>query len=122
MATDIRSNIRQMLEAVRSERRAMRDRDDMLKKREEQLLEWMKEEQPAQGSLNTNDWPPLTAFLLTSLADGKARSTEELSELANNEGLIGPRKSPGRAVNIVMQGLYTRHLVKKISDGRWLKK
>lgn len=126
VANPIRDNIRVMLDSVRAELRTLREREQVLKERETKLIEWMREEEPPQTSFvavtGVNGMgSTLVTTLLATLVDG-GKTTDQLAELATMEGLIDPQKSAKRAVNAVMQGLYSRHLVKKAQDGRWLKK
>ena len=100
--TDIRSNIREMIDAVRAEQEKVRDRLMTLEQREATLRSWLTEEEPKQVELmiksngSTKSVSPLSAFLRETIADGKPHSTEDLAALAKARGLIDESKSPKR--------------------------
>lgn len=120
--------IRDMLIAVRAERKRLEDRIDVLEEREETLVEWLKEEavQQEDGPLGNGEaarpTTPLAKFLDLALANSK-QTTEELAELLKSDPVLSEaHRSPGRAVNLTLQGWKRLGRVGKDGSGRWYKK
>jgi hypothetical protein len=115
--------IRQMLDSVRTQQKQLKDRLEMLDRREDTLLEWLNEEEPVQQVLipddHKNGSTRLSAFIQSKLADGKSHRTEDLAKLAKEQGLIDRMKSSNRVINMTMQGLYQHKIVKRNTDGSW---
>ena len=125
--TDIRSNIREMIDAVRTEQAKLRERLVTLEQREATLRSWLTEEEPKQVELMiksripTKSVSPLSAFLRETIADGKPYSTGDLATLAKARGLIDENKSPRRSVNFAMQSLRNAGVVKMLQT-KWVAK
>src|SRR5438132_3385439 len=103
--------IRNMLQAVRAERKRLSDRDAVLKEREDTLLTWLKEEAPEQTSLPLNGEDkrqPATAlgrFLERALSTGVKQTTDELSVLAQADPEVSEKYAkPAKAINFTLQG------------------
>jgi len=115
--------IRQMLDSVRTQRKQLKERLEMLDRREDTLLEWLNEEEPVQHIRipddRKNGSTRLSAFIQSKLADGKPHGTDELAKFADEQGLIDRMKSSKRVVNMTMQGLTQHNVVKRNSDGTW---
>lgn len=115
----ISDNIRDMLNAVKAEKRHLSYRLSVLDQREATLIAWLREEAPAQSQLTMDDdsRSPLSAFLRIQLGDGKPHSMEELSLAAMQNGLVEDGKSPRRSVNFTLQSLANAGLAKSTENG-----
>src|SRR5258708_28767623 len=121
--------IRDMLQAVRAERKRIADRDDVLEEREETLLEWLKEETPEQAALPLNgedkqqSASPLSRFLERALATGVKQTTDELVVLAQADPEVAEKYlQPAKAINFTLQGWKHFGRVHQDAGKRWFMK
>lgn len=117
------ASIQAMLFDVRHEREQLESRLAVLMERENTLRAWLTEEGPVQAELPVGgiaDGTPLSNFLRTALADGKAHSVADLGRMAEAKGgLIKSNSSPGRVIHFALVGLSQHGSVERTGDGLW---
>ena len=117
-------NVESMLKALREEKASLESRLEQLEEREETLLEWLKEDQPAQTALpmqgGANGSTPLSSLLKSILGDGKPHMLDELSSAAYNRGLVEKGKTPGRVVHFALIGMQQHGYAERRADGAWI--
>jgi hypothetical protein len=127
---DIRKDIKERINAIRSEQEFLLFRVKELDKKVVGLETLLEEEEKSwrdkQPSLPTFGEPrpikarsELGSFLLSVLGDGKSHNTEELVGLVQSKGIPIKGKSPRRAVHFSLVGMKQNKLVEMVSSRVW---
>ena len=114
---DIRTDLRERLEAMAGQRAE-------LEARERRLRALLRDEEASHirqlplGSTEATSVARLREFVLGSLKDGHDWRLEDLKEQAHGLGLttVG---ATGRSLNIILVNLLREGLVTRLPDGRW---
>jgi len=61
----------------------------------------------------------LSRFIVRALADGKARSLNELVDMAKNESISFNNKAPKRVLHFALVGLKRNNYAKTVNKGIW---
>ena len=123
---DIRSDLRERLEATVQQRHELNTRVRALEAQEQRLRALLKDEEfthvhqctPACCPPSSTGGAGLREFVLGSLQDGHDWSLQDLKEHAHGIGLITLGAS-GRALNITLVNLLREGLVMRVGNGRW---
>jgi hypothetical protein len=107
-------------------RKQIRARDEVLKQREQTLIEWLREESPDQTQLtfsaeSARSSSPLGQFIERALANGTKHTTEELTELVRSDVELNAKYEgkPARAINFTLQGWKRYGHINQDASGRW---
>lgn len=128
---DIRSGLRERLEAAKKERNELTAQLQRLQARERLIRDLLREEEEEcfHGPRHLRSLVPgprhapvagthLKYFVLESLADGHAWSLDQLKEHARGMGLVRDCAS-GRSLNITLVNLHRSGRVRRLPNGRW---
>lgn len=127
---DIRKDLRERLESVRTKREVMQRSLSNLTAQEDVLTKLLAEEDAMWERVNpplfenVEEKPvgsPLSQVLLDTLKGKSAPATlSELKEAAVQRGVPFGGKRPGRVIHFAMLGMAQHKLVERMEDGKWM--
>jgi len=128
----LKGELLQRLEKVRGERAHLTQRLNRLVELEQALELLIKEEDlqtvstqlalmqvKAVNGRKVIGRTVISQFIVTALADGKARSLDELVHMADNENISFDGKAPKRVLHFALVGLKHNSYAKTVSKGVW---
>ena len=112
---------RDMLIAIRAEKRSALDRVRELEEREKTIEGWLKGVEPKQGELKIIPRRvalvlPLSHILKNVLREGRPHSNQELADIAREKGAVF---KDSRSINSVLLGFMRAGLVDR-KDEKWI--
>jgi len=127
---DIRKDLRERIEDIRSHQEVLQLRIKRLEEQAAMLENLLKQEeadwqvrQPALFDLGKGSSArvrsELSRFLLAALNDGKPHGIVELVDLAQSKGIPIKGKSPRKAIHFALVGMKQNKIVEMLESGVW---
>ncbi len=119
---DIRSDLRERLETLQTDRRKLEKRDDMLNRllrEEEERFAIRQVSLFESNDRRPEPTTPLGQFIRETMADGQDWPLDRLKDAAQAKGIDFEGKHPGRVLHFALVGMTNKKYVEQRVNGMW---